>query len=164
MPTFLLWFAFGVVAIVGATVVWLWVGYHRLEQHNRKVLAANGVVVETESGTIEYATAGSGFPVLVSHGGAGGYDQGLITALAYLGEGLMAIAPSRFGHLRTPLASDSSAVAQADAYVHLLDALGIERVAVLGTSGGGPSALQLAQRHPERVASLVLSASRYRAT
>lgn len=120
-------------------------------------------VLDTGAGPTEYAVAGEGFPVLVAHGGAGGYDQGLLIAQSYLGEGLRAIAPSRFGYLRTPLAPDSSAPAQADAYAHLLDALGLERAAIVGVSAGGPSSLQFALRHPERCAALVLSAavSRY---
>jgi pimeloyl-ACP methyl ester carboxylesterase len=66
------------------------------------------------------------------------------------------IAMSRFGYLRTPLPADGSAEAQADAHACLLDALGLERAAVVGASAGAPSALQLAVRHPERVATLVL--------
>ena len=114
-------------------------------------------VIETPSGPIEYGRVGEGLPVLISHGGAGGYDQGLSTASTYLDEGFLAIAPSRFGHLRTPLAPDSSAGAQADAYAHVLDALRIERAAILGVSGGGPSSLQFALRHPQRCAALVMS-------
>lgn len=150
--------AAALVGVVAFGLLWIWRGYRRLAGENRARLAAGSRVVDTASGPIEYAAAGDGFPVLVSHGGAGGYDQGLITAGLYLGDGLMAIAPSRFGHLRTPLAADSSAPAQADAYVSLLDELGIERVVVLATSGGGPSALQFALRHPERLTALVMAA------
>lgn len=150
--------AAGLGGAVALGLLRIWAGYRRLVGENRARLAAGSRVVDTASGPIEYATAGDGLPVLVSHGGAGGYDQGLLTAGLYLGEGLMAIAPSRFGHLRTPLAADSSAPAQADAYAALLDELGIKRVAVLGTSGGGPSALQFPLRHPERVTALVMAA------
>src|SRR5690606_29432661 len=66
------------------------------------------------------------------------------------------IAPSRFGYLRTPLPADDSPVAQADAHVALLDSLGIDRVVAFGVSAGTRSALELALRHPERVAALVL--------
>jgi pimeloyl-ACP methyl ester carboxylesterase len=38
----------------------------------------------------------------------------------------------------------------------LLDALTVKRVIVLGVSAGAPSAVQLALRHPDRVAALVL--------
>ena len=38
----------------------------------------------------------------------------------------------------------------------VLDALDIPRCAVLGASAGGPSAMQLALRHPDRVTALIL--------
>ncbi|HET7131311.1 MAG TPA: alpha/beta hydrolase, partial [Gammaproteobacteria bacterium] len=63
---------------------------------------------------------------------------------------------SRFGYLRTPLPAASGAEAQADAHACLLDALGIERAAIMGTSAGAPSALQFAIRHPDRTSALVL--------
>jgi 2-hydroxy-6-oxonona-2,4-dienedioate hydrolase len=63
---------------------------------------------------------------------------------------------SRFGYLRTPRPSDASPEAQADAHVCLLDALGIPKAAVMGVSAGGPSAMQTAIRHPDRVSALVL--------
>jgi len=49
--------------------------------------------------------------------------------------------------------------AQADAYAHLLDALQIDRAAIVGVSAGGPSSLQFALRHPDRCVALVLSAA-----
>jgi pimeloyl-ACP methyl ester carboxylesterase len=41
----------------------------------------------------------------------------------------------------------------------VLDALGIERVGVMGTSGGGPTALQFALRHPKRTWALVMQSA-----
>ncbi len=46
--------------------------------------------------------------------------------------------------------------AQADAYVCLLDALGVDRASVVADSAGGPSALAFAVRHPDRINKLVL--------
>lgn len=43
-----------------------------------------------------------------------------------------------------------------DDYVALLDALGLERVPVMGTSGGGPHALAVAARHPERISAVTV--------
>jgi len=54
------------------------------------------------------------------------------------------------------LPTDASAAAQGDAHECLLDAVGLDRAAVIGVSAGAPSALQLAVRHPERVSALVL--------
>lgn len=45
---------------------------------------------------------------------------------------------------------------QAHAYACLLDELGLDKVAVVALSHGGPSALVLAELHPERVSSLTL--------
>lgn len=117
----------------------------------------NSCLIETKSGVIECSISGEGIPVIISHGGAGGYDQGQITAKVHLDDRFKVIAVSRFGHLRTPLPENCSAIKQADAYADLLDALGIEEAAILGTSGGGPSAIQFAQRHPNRCMALVLS-------
>ena len=113
-------------------------------------------ILETSFGPIEYAEAGEGPPVLVIHGAGGGFDQGLELAAGLLRNGYRVIAPSRFGYLRTPLPKDGSAAAQADAHAAVLDALQIERCAVFGVSAGGPSTMQLAIRHPERVTALIL--------
>jgi pimeloyl-ACP methyl ester carboxylesterase len=53
-----------------------------------------------------------------------------------------------------PEGADS--VQQADAFACLLDALGIDRVGVVGVSMGGPSSLLFALRHPQRITFLVL--------
>jgi pimeloyl-ACP methyl ester carboxylesterase len=90
------------------------------------------------------------------HGSGGGHDQGMAWARPLVQHGVRVVAMSRFGYLRTPRPADASPEAQADAHVCLLDALGIDRAAVMGVSAGGPSALQTALRHPDRVSALVL--------
>ena len=112
-------------------------------------------VIATASGPVEYAVTGQGPAVLVIHGCPGGYDQGLIAARLANSEDFTFISPSRPGYLRTPLHVGLTPEAQADAYVSLLDSLGISKVAIVGISGGGPSALQFAIRHPERCWGLV---------
>ena len=114
-------------------------------------------VIETACGRIEYATFGSGYPILVIHGNCGGFDQGITSARPVLGDGFRAIVPSRFGYLRTPLPPNASAPSQADAYACLLDQLGVDRAAVIGYSAGSTSTIQFALRYPERVWALVLS-------
>jgi len=122
----------------------------------RARLAGRSELASTPCGPIEYATTGSGPPVLVVHGAGGGFDQGIAFGAALAAQGYRVIAMSRFGYLRTPLPADASAAAQADAHACLLDVLGIERAAIVGASAGAPSALQLAIRHPQRVGALVL--------
>lgn len=112
--------------------------------------------IDSPNGPIEFAEAGDGPAVLVIHGAGGGFDQGLDLGDTFLGDGYRVIAPSRFGYLGTPLPADASPEAQADAHLRLLDALQLDRVPVIGVSAGGPSAMQLCLRHPERCSALIL--------
>jgi pimeloyl-ACP methyl ester carboxylesterase len=104
---------------------------------------------------MEYAERGAGPPLLAVHGTPGGCDQGLLVGEVFRAGGFRVIAPSRPGYLGTPLATGATCEDQADAMAGLLDTLGLDRVAVLGASGGGPSSYLLAARHPDRVASLL---------
>ena len=127
-----------------------------LQRARQRLAAAGSQVAQTACGPIEYATYGTGTPVLEVHGIFGGFDQGLMNARPVLGEGFKVIAPSRFGYLGTPMPADASVASQADAHRCLLDYLGLERAVVMGHSAGSTSAIQLALRHPERVWALVL--------
>ena len=121
-----------------------------------KRAAQGSVIVTTRCGPIEVQEAGDGIPLLVIHGSGGGHDQGMAWARPLVQQGVRVIAVSRFGYLRTPRPADASPEAQADAHICLLDALGIAKAAVMGVSAGGPSAMQAAIRHPDRVSALVL--------
>ena len=143
-------------AIFAAFVVPPYVIYRRDVSGAYHRISTGSQIAQTRCGPVEYAVAGDGPPVLVVHGAGGGFDQGLDLGASLARAGFRVVAPSRFGYLRTPLPADASAAAQADAHACLLDALGIARAAVLGVSAGGPSALQLALRHPDRTAAMVL--------
>jgi 2-hydroxy-6-oxonona-2,4-dienedioate hydrolase len=125
----------------------------------RQRVATGAKVINTAAGPIQYADVGKGPPVLMIHGAGGGFDQGHWGFRDGLGDvSYRVIAPSRFGYLDTPLPKgDASPIAQADAHAALLDALGIERVAVVGASAGALSAMQFAIRYPERTTALVLN-------
>jgi pimeloyl-ACP methyl ester carboxylesterase len=111
-------------------------------------LKSGAQIIETSSGLIEYTIVGEGPTVLISHGGGGGYDQGLL--LTFPEEGFKFISLSRPGYLGTPIQTGQTFEAMADSYANLLDSLKIDKVAIMGTSGGGPSTLQFALRHPDR--------------
>jgi pimeloyl-ACP methyl ester carboxylesterase len=144
------------ILIFGVLFAMALASYRRAIGQARLRVATGSKIVQTSCGPIEYADAGEGQPILVVHGAGGGYDQGLDLGAPLARSGFRIIAMSRFGYLRTPLPVDASAGAQADAHAALLDALRIERTAVLGASAGGPSAMQFALRHADRCSALVL--------
>jgi pimeloyl-ACP methyl ester carboxylesterase len=86
----------------------------------------------------------------------GGYDQSLILAKVLGESGYRYVALSRPGYLGTPLKCGRSPEEQADLYAATLDGLDIEKTAVMAVSGGGPSAIHFALRHPKRCWALVL--------
>ncbi|HYG58096.1 MAG TPA: alpha/beta hydrolase, partial [Symbiobacteriaceae bacterium] len=141
------------------TVVLVLVGAAYRRDMNRAFERVRGqsTVIASPYGDIEYSEGGTGTPVLVIHGSGGGYDQGELIAQSFLDDSRFRwIAPSRFGYLRSTFHDGATFDDQADAYAALLDHLGIEKVAVVTISHGGPSALLFALRHPERVSSLSL--------
>lgn len=147
----------GSIAVVLAAVVALaYPSYRRDMDAARERVSSGSEIAQTACGPIEYAALGSGPAVLLVHGAGGGFDQMLDIARDLAGSGFRVIAPSRFGYLRTPLPADASPAAQADAHACLLDALKIDRAAVVGASAGAPSSMQFAIRHARRCAALVL--------
>ena len=112
-------------------------------------------VADTSFGALEYADVGAGEPILVIHGIFGGRDQGLESFDGLL-PGRRVVAPSRFGYLGSAEPHGATPALQADAFVELLDALGIAVIPVIGYSAGSASAVQLALRHPDRVLALIV--------
>jgi pimeloyl-ACP methyl ester carboxylesterase len=116
-------------------------------------------LAETKRGVVEFAIVGTGPVLLQLHGGASGYDQTSALSWDLQENGFTLLTPSRPGYVRTPLTSGATPEQAADAIASLLDVLAIDRVCVIGTSGGGPTALQFALRHPQRVWGLVLQSA-----
>jgi len=111
--------------------------------------------MSTALGDLDCLVVGDGPPVLVVHGSPGGHDAGLAMARFLVADGFQAIVPDRPGYFATPLSSGETPDQQADLFVGLFDALGIEKAGVLCWSGGGPSSYRLAVRHPDRLTALV---------
>jgi pimeloyl-ACP methyl ester carboxylesterase len=142
--------------LILALAAFTYASYRRDLEHARLRVSSGSHLVSTARGLIEYTDVGKGPPVLVIHGAGGGFDQGMEIAQPLIERGFRVISVSRFGYLRTPLAADASPPAQADSHAALLDVLKLDRVAVIGASAGGPSAMQLCLRHPEKCSALVL--------
>jgi pimeloyl-ACP methyl ester carboxylesterase len=97
-------------------------------------------------------------PVLLLHGWTLTADVNFCHLMPRLPGGMVAM--DHHGHGRGPRRTGRFRIEDcADDHVALLDALGIDEVVVCGFSLGGPIALELARRHPERVAGLVLQAT-----
>ena len=141
---------------LGILLLWLSVRYGTWKRRGQATLAANSQVVETAQGPLEFATLGQGPPILILHGSPGGYDQSLVFAQTLALPTYQFICVSRPGYLRSPLATGQTPAQQADAMAAFLDARGLDRVAVIGISGGGPCALEFALRHPARCWGLAL--------
>ena len=131
-----------------------WQYRHWLHVRSQRV-SAESHIAQTSLGPVEYDQRGDGPTVLHFHGGNVGHNGWFM--LAYLMDaGYCLLTPDRPGYLGTPLADNGSPAAQADLFAALLDTLGIDRVAVIGISAGGPGALQFASRYPHRTEAVVL--------
>lgn len=110
-----------------------------------------------------YLEAGSGDPVVLLHGSGPGVSgwanwQHTIPGLA---EHFRVIAPDTVGYGATSRPGDIvySLRTWSDHILGLLDVLELDRVSLVGNSLGGRMALDLAERHPERISRMVLMGS-----
>ena len=118
-----------------ATLFAAGLGIFALNAHDladaRARLLGRSLTMAMSFGILEYAQIGKGEPILVVHGSGGGFDQALDMAGALAEPWLSTDRPSRFGYLRSSLPAHLSTAMQADAYVELLDHLGIAKVDVV---------------------------------
>lgn len=150
------WMTGTVAAALAATGGYGVGSYRETVAGARRRVDQRSTVIDGPGGALEFAVAGRGDPLLMIHGTGGGFDQGLRFGQALLVRGFQVIAPSRFGYLQSAFPADTSPAAQADAFVGLLDHLGIDALPVAGGSAGALPATELALRHPDRVSHLVL--------
>ena len=145
----LLWILLGIGVYVSVRL-------RREKQAALKTLRNGSVLATIPEGTIEYAIQGQGDPVLIFHGGGGGYEQGLAVGEMLALNGKRVIAVSRPGHRRTCLSTGRTLTEQARAARSLLDHLEIDSATVIALSAGGLCALQFAIDHPEMCRRLIL--------
>src|SRR5260370_23511252 len=114
--------------------------------------------VETLSGRISYASAGSGPVALFVHGAL--LNKHLWRhQLAGLSDIRRCIAVDLLAHGETEIEPDQdvSTTANANMLMEMLDALQIERVDLIGNHSGGGIVQIFAALHPERVRTLTLT-------
>jgi pimeloyl-ACP methyl ester carboxylesterase len=114
--------------------------------------------VAVPGGVLHYAAAGAGEPVLLLHQTPRSWDE-YRDVLPLLGRRRRAIAMDTpgFGDSRATAEGPHSIERWAAAAGALLDALGIDRAAVVGHHTGAFVAVELAASRPERVRAVVLS-------
>jgi len=115
--------------------------------------------VESGGSRIHYLTVGSGPPLVLLHGG-GECALAWRWVLPDLARRFRVIAPDFPGSGGSDRPTTGYTVAMLGEFVGgFLDALGIQRAAVVGHSLGGLAAMQFALRDPARVSALALVAS-----
>ena len=117
--------------------------------------------VTVDGHELAYHDVGEGPPVVFLHGSGPG-----VTGWANFGDNLPALQGIRaiivdqvgFGASGRPDPYERSYLSiSADAVVGLLDALGLEKVGIVGNSMGGDVAVRIALDHPKRVSALLLN-------
>ena len=122
--------------------------------------ASTSRTVETPSGVLHYQEAGSGHPLLLLHGSGAG-ATGWVNFSNNIGPlaehfHVYAIDAPGWGD-SYPTTYDTFDHVQA--HIEFMDALGIEKAALVGNSMGGITALGLAVEHPDRVSHLITMGS-----
>lgn len=130
-----------------------------VETHNPEIAAT----IDVGGIATNYHDVGTGDPVLLIHGSGPGVSAwaNWRTVLPVLGEDFRVIAPDvlGFGYTERPEGVTYDMATWTEHLVGFLDALGLDRVAVVGNSFGGALALNLTTHHPDRVSKLVLMGS-----
>lgn len=110
--------------------------------------------------TVEYAETGGpgGIPVVLIHAYVESWRY-FDDVLRHLPASLHAYAPTQRGHGDSDRASTYVLADFAGDVVGFMDALGIPRAAIVGSSSGGLIAQLVTSSHPERVSALVLVSS-----
>ena len=112
--------------------------------------------VQTRSWKIHYNEAGEGHPVVLLHGsgpGATGWSN-FRPNMGALSERFRVLAPDAPGWGRSDAATPD-VYDHPNAVLEFLDALEIEKAALVGNSMGGMTALTFAARYPDRITHLV---------
>lgn len=122
-----------------------------------------GRSIQTGSIVTNYHDIGTGEPVLLLHGSGPGVSAWANWRLSIqsLKEDFRLLAPDMagFGFSQTPTDTVYSRELWLEQIVAFLDAVGVDKVNVIGNSFGGSMALALAIHHPERVNRLILMGS-----
>lgn len=129
------------------------------------MMVRNGKMITTGSFRTHYVEEGSGDPVILLHGGGAGADgysnwRDCLPLFAKR-KRVVVVDMVGFGHSDKPDPAEFSYSQEGrnEQIVALIEALGLERVSIVGNSMGGATALGVAMRRPDLVENLVLMGS-----
>ncbi|MGD9530884.1 alpha/beta fold hydrolase [Pseudonocardia sp.] len=117
-----------------------------------------GASIDAGGVTTNYLDAGQGAPVVLVHGsgpGVSAYANWRLT-IPDLAQHFRVLAPDMAGFGFSDKPGDYGMKRWTDQIIGFLDALGLERVSLVGNSFGGGLALRVAVEHPQRVDKLAL--------
>jgi esterase len=104
---------------------------------------------------LHYKSYGSGEPLIILHGLLGSLDNWRSVSLE-LAQYFRILAPDQRNHGHSPHSDVMNYVVMAEDISELMDQENLRTAFLLGHSMGGKTAMQLALRHPERVAKLIV--------
>ncbi|MBT5239355.1 MAG: alpha/beta hydrolase [Rhodospirillaceae bacterium] len=142
--------AFGAVHAARAESVSVWPGIGIMKGTHRGY-------VDTPMGQVHYQERGEGASVLLLHQ-TPWFSVEYSTVLPHIAaKGFRAIAPDRPGYGLSDVPDKPPTIEDyADNLIHVLDALGLTKVVVVGHNTGSSVAAAFAHRHPDRVSKVVL--------
>ena len=112
--------------------------------------------------TVNFATAGNGFPLLLLHGSEPQESWRVWEPMLGMADTYRVIAPDLLGHGKSTKPDETPDFrAQAQVLKDFVEKLGVQKLSLMGSGWGGQVALEFALDWPESVASLVLVASSY---
>ncbi|MDE1668953.1 alpha/beta fold hydrolase [Nocardia gipuzkoensis] len=130
----------------------------RSDLPSRHLMRVESRYVETDPARFHYTVSGTGSPVvLIAGGGLWGYSWREVTPALAQQHTVYAVDLPSQGYTELHDAGFAFDLpAMADAIATFLDAVGLDRAALVGHSWGGAWSLYFAEQHPERVERLVL--------
>jgi 2-hydroxy-6-oxonona-2,4-dienedioate hydrolase len=122
--------------------------------------ASTSRTIETPSGVLHYQEAGEGYPLILMHGSGAG-ATGWVNFSNNIGPlaekfHVYAVDAPGWGDSYPTTYEEFDHVA---AHIEFMDALGIEKAALVGNSMGGITAIHLTALHPDRVSHLITMGS-----
>ena len=112
--------------------------------------------------TVNFATAGNGFPLLLLHGSEPQESWHVWEPVLGMADTYKLIAPDLLGHGKSSKPDETPDFrVQAQVLKDFVEKLGVQKLSLMGGGWGGQVALEFALGWPESVASLVLIASSY---